>query len=86
MSRTYFDDEGPTEHDAHLLGDESENDLVPCPACGRTILALADRCHRCGSVFDREAWLVQPSGKRGVYLLLAIALAIAIGAGVAIGM
>jgi predicted amidophosphoribosyltransferase len=78
MSQAYFDEEGPTEHDAHLLGDEHENDLVPCPACGKTILALADRCHRCGSVFDREAWLVQTSPKKGLYLWTAVGLLIVI--------
>lgn len=79
MTSTYFDEEGPTEHDAHLLDHEWDNDLVPCPVCGKTILALADRCHKCGSVFDQEAWLVQPSANKSVYVLIAIGLALVIG-------
>lgn len=74
MPRAYFDeDEGPGEHDAHLLDDGplAENDVVPCPACGKSILAAADRCYRCGEHFGREAWLVERSSKRALWVVAA---------------
>lgn len=74
MPRAYFDDEGPTEHDAHLLDDgpDAGNDTVPCPRCRREILAFADRCPWCGESFGREAWLAQRSPKRVIWLIAAV--------------
>lgn len=64
MADGYFDDEGPGEHDAHLLDhDEGENDTAPCPDCGAELLALADRCHRCGATFSKEVWLARGEGR-----------------------
>jgi uncharacterized protein (DUF983 family) len=72
MPRAYFDeDEGPGEHDAHLLDDHDGNDMSPCPRCGRAILAWADRCHHCGEHLGREAWLAERPGRRGVWLIAA---------------
>ena len=90
MPRTDFEDddfdddtdEGPGEHDAHLLDDEDdaaadERDVVACPACGKYILATAERCHRCGEYFGREAWLVKRSAKHGLWVVAVILVLIA---------
>ena len=47
-------DEGPGEHDQHLM-DEDE-DTVPCPSCGRPIWAEAEKCPRCGQWLTGQAW------------------------------
>ncbi len=76
-------DEGPGEHDAHLVDDEDaydddgEAELVPCPACGKMVLATAERCHRCGEHFAREAWLVQPSRQQAVWGVAAVLVIVA---------
>lgn len=70
MTRTFFDDEGPGEHDAHLLDDDA-NDTVPCPRCGRQILAWADRCHRCGEYLGTEAWRAQRPARRAIWVVAA---------------
>lgn len=67
------DPDGPGEHDAHLL-DDSETDIVPCPRCGKGVLAEAERCHRCGAEFRQEAWLAAEGAglKAAVWALAAI--------------
>jgi len=46
------DDEGPGEHDLEPdeedVGDDPEDDQLPCPSCGRMIFDDADRCPYCG--------------------------------------
>ncbi len=71
----YFDDEGPGEHDAHLLDRPGveDNDYVPCPNCGDEILAYADRCHHCGTELAGEAWTVEPRHTRAWWLAVAVA-------------
>ena len=79
MTDGYFDEEGPGEHDAHLLDrDEGENDTTPCPYCGTELLAFADRCYHCGAMFNKEAWLVHGEGRWP--RLWVIAAVIAVGA------
>ena len=64
MTQSYFDEEGPGEHDGHLLDhDAGENDTAPCPECGAELLAMADCCHRCGAMFGKEVWLAQGEGR-----------------------
>lgn len=75
MPRTFFDDEGPGEHDVHLL-DDDVNDTVACPHCGKQILAWADRCHRCGTYLGVEAWRAERPGPRIVWMA-AVGLVIA---------
>lgn len=48
-------DEGPGEHDAHLMDEESENTLT-CPSCGKEVWAEADQCPECGNWFANEVW------------------------------
>lgn len=75
-----FDDsESPGEQEEPWTeGDDGdEPDLVPCPACGKMVLAIADRCHRCGEYFGKEAWLAQRSWKQPVW---AVAAALVIAA------
>ena len=69
MPRTFFDDEGPGEHDVHLL-DDDENDTVPCPHCGKQILAWADRCHRCGVDLGTEAWKADPPRAKLAWVIM----------------
>lgn len=52
-----LDPEGPGEHDAHLLDDDGEPDLVTCPECGAAVSAYTEICHKCGYAFPSgEAW------------------------------
>lgn len=55
-------DEGPGEHDAHLL-DDDEPSLVVCVSCAAMISAHAVRCHHCGANFVGEAWQQQLAGE-----------------------
>ena len=48
-------DEGPGEHDAHLM-DDDETETVPCPRCGKYVWAYAQQCHHCHVHFSSEAW------------------------------
>ncbi len=64
MHEDNYDDEGPGEHDAHLLRDDSQ-DLTPCPACGKYVWAYATRCHHCDAQFTGEAWSVQQQDVEG---------------------
>jgi len=78
MNDGYFDEEGPGEHDAHLIDhDEGENDTTPCPRCGTELLAFADRCHRCGAAFEQEAWLAHGEGRWPRLSVVAVVLVIA---------
>ncbi len=72
-----FDDEGPGEHDAHLLDhDLGENDTVACASCGRTVLAFAERCPHCGHDYRSEAWCEPGAdGKSRLWLWVAAGLA-----------
>lgn len=81
MSDGYFDDEGPGEHDRHLLDDDTgENDTAPCPFCDAELLAVADRCHRCGAAFGEEAWLAHGEGRwPRLWIAAAVAVLIAFG-------
>lgn len=81
MARAYDDDdEGPSEHDAHLIDDEDSDaieDTVPCPACGKEVLAFAEHCHHCGEYFAGEAWMAQRSAKQGLWTLVGVLVAAA---------
>lgn len=48
-------DEGPGEHDAHLM-DDGGDDTAACPKCGGEVWAHAHRCDHCGVHFTGEAW------------------------------
>ena len=48
-------DEGPGEHDLHLMDDDPE-ETVPCARCGRKIWSYVQRCPHCGVHFSGEAW------------------------------
>ena len=48
-------EEGPGEHDAHLM-DDDETETVDCPRCGQAIWAYTQRCDYCGVNFSGEAW------------------------------
>ena len=48
-------DEGPGEHDAHLLDDDLEQ-TVPCARCGAHVWSHTQRCPQCGVHFSGEAW------------------------------
>jgi hypothetical protein len=52
--------EGPGEHDRHLMDDAEET--VACAHCGRQIWAYAPRCPHCGVHFSGEAWEFHPAG------------------------
>jgi endogenous inhibitor of DNA gyrase (YacG/DUF329 family) len=56
-------DEGPGEHDRHLM-DDAEGDTVACARCGRMVWAQAQRCPHCGVHFAGEAWEFRPAGAR----------------------
>ena len=56
-------DEGPGEHDRHLLDDDdADEDAVACPDCGLTVWSHAEQCPHCGVYFTGEAWRQQPAG------------------------
>lgn len=55
-------DEGPGEHDAHLMDDDLD-ETVPCARCGQDIWAYAQRCPECGVHFSGEAWQFHPAGE-----------------------
>ena len=55
--------EGPGEHDAHLM-DDDPSEQVPCARCGESIWAYAQRCPACGVYFSGEAWQFQPAGPK----------------------
>ena len=48
-------DEGPGEHDAHLMDDDPQQ-TVPCARCGEHVWAYAQRCPNCGVHYSGEAW------------------------------
>jgi len=54
-------DEGPSEHDAHLMDDDPA-ETVPCARCGRQVWAYAQRCQHCGVHFLGEAWQFKSAG------------------------
>ncbi len=55
-------DEGPGEHDTHLMADDP-SDTTPCARCGEEIWAYSQRCHHCGLHFSGEAWQFTPAGE-----------------------
>lgn len=59
-------DEGPGEHDAHLM-DDDPSDTVACAHCGEEIWSYAQRCPQCGTHFRGEAWQFEhrPRGHGG---------------------
>ena len=48
-------DEGPGEHDAHLM-DDNPDQMVACARCGDPVWAYAQRCPKCGIHYSGEAW------------------------------
>ena len=48
-------DEGPGEHDAHLMDDDLEQ-TVPCARCGEHVWSYTQRCPHCGVHYSGEAW------------------------------
>ncbi len=76
-------DEGPGEHDAHLMDDDLE-ETVPCAHCGREVWAYAQRCPQCGTHFSGEAWQFQyqdggrqKSGRSWRWLVVVLLLVLA---------
>ena len=55
-------DEGPGEHDAHLM-DDDPGETVPCARCGKPVWTYAQRCQHCGVHFAGEAWQFKPAGE-----------------------
>ena len=55
-------DEGPGEHDAHLMDDDL-SETTPCARCGKDIWVYAQRCNHCGVHFSGEAWQFAPPGE-----------------------
>lgn len=76
-------DEGPGEHDAHLLDDDL-GQTVPCPRCGGQVWEYAQRCPHCGVHFTGEAWEFEvnkgekPRRRRLLWILAAILVIVAI--------
>jgi len=50
------DPEGPGEHDAHLLGEDYEEEQVACPYCKGDVWVFAEQCHHCGRAYEEAAW------------------------------
>ena len=58
-------DEGPGEHDVHLMTDDLD-DTVPCAHCGRQVWIYVQRCPHCGIHFSSESWqFAYPGGPNG---------------------
>ena len=53
--------EGPGDHDAHLMDDDTE-ETVACPRCGEHVWAYAQRCDYCGVHYSGEAWQFDSDG------------------------
>lgn len=70
-------DEGPGEHDAHLM-DDDPSETVACAKCGRHIWAHAQQCQHCGIHFSGEAWQFdRQADGRGLWPWVVAALVIA---------
>ena len=71
-------DEGPGEHDAHLM-DDDPTDTVACPRCGKHVWSYSQRCHHCGTHYSGEAWQFDggdvPGRRTGWRWLIVIVLA-----------
>jgi len=48
-------DEGPGEHDVHLMDDDLEQ-TVACAHCGDQVWSYTQQCPHCGVHFAGEAW------------------------------
>lgn len=74
--------EGPGEHDAHLM-DDDQTETVVCPRCGKHVWAYSQRCHHCGVHFRGEAWQfdgadvrAHRTGRRWLIVIILVVLAL----------
>jgi hypothetical protein len=58
MSTTSFDDDGDDEDWYDDSDDDQDDESVPCPECGESVYAMADRCPACGY------WITDEDGRQ----------------------